>query len=100
MTMSSASSSGISWSSVDCTMAAGSMSQRARGFSSLATKSSSEPAPVAPSRLELLDRVGVDVVDDAAVAVAHQPADEVGPHPAEPDHAELHWLVGCHCVLS
>ena len=28
--------------------------------------------------------------------VAHQPADQVGPHPAEPDHAELHWCVSCH----
>ena len=36
------------------------------------------------------DRVGVDVVDDALVAVAHQPADDVGAHPPESDHAELH----------
>ena len=41
--------------------------------------------------LELLDRVGVDVVDDAIVAVAHQPPHEVRSHPAEADHSEL-----CH----
>ena len=36
---------------------------------------------------ELLDRVGVDVVDDAVVPVAHQPPDEVRAHPPESDHA-------------
>ena len=41
----------------------------------------------APSAASALTASGVHVVDDAAVAVAHQPADEVGAHPAEPDHA-------------
>ena len=36
------------------------------------------------------DGVRVDVVDDALVPVAHQPADEVRAHPPESDHAELH----------
>ena len=49
MTASSPSSSGTSRSSVESTMAAGNMSHIARGFSSLATKSSSELEPVAPS---------------------------------------------------
>src|SRR5580698_785404 len=43
-----------------------------------------------------LDRVGVDVVDHAVVAVAHEPADEVGAHPAEPDHPELHRRISWH----
>src|ERR1039457_5234442 len=46
--------------------------------------------------LELLDVGRSVVVDHAAMAVPHQPADEVGPHPAQPDHAKLHRLVGCH----
>jgi hypothetical protein len=41
------------------------------------------------------------VIDDAAVAVPHQPADEVGTHPPEPDHAELHGPVSGHfCSLD
>ncbi len=69
---------------------AGTITQAARGASSLATKSSSESAPVGALGGERGDRVGVDVVDDALVAVAHQPADDVRAHPAEADHAELH----------
>ena len=69
---------------------AGTMTQTARGLSSLATKSSSESAPVAPSPASVDDGVGVDVVDDALVAVAHQPANDVRAHPPEADHAELH----------
>ncbi len=34
--------------------------------------------------------VGIDVVDDAGVAVGHEPADQVGAHAAEADHSELH----------
>ena len=70
---------------------AGTITQTARGASSFAASSSSDEAPVAPSPRELLDGVGVDVVDDAVVAVAHQPADDVRAHPPEADHAEL-----CH----
>jgi hypothetical protein len=47
-------------------------------------------------RFQTLDRVGVHVIGDAAVAVAHQPADEVGAHPAESDHPQLHRLVSWH----
>ena len=47
-------------------------------------------APVAPSPASCFDRVGAHVVDDALVAVAHQPPHEVGAHPAEADHPELH----------
>ena len=39
---------------------------------------------------ERRDGVGADVVDDAGVAVAHQPAHDVRAHPAQADHAELH----------
>ena len=69
---------------------AGTITQARRGASSLATKSSSEVAPVAPSASSADDRVGADVVDDARVPVAHQAAHDVGAHPAEADHAELH----------
>jgi hypothetical protein len=31
--------------------------------------------------------------------VAHEPPHEVGPHPAEPDHAELHGPVSRHVPL-
>ena len=72
------------------------MSQTARGFSSFATKSSSEVAADRALAFELPHGLLVEVVDDAAVAVPHQPADEVGAHPPEPDHAELHGSVGCH----
>ena len=38
---------------------------------------------------ELFDRAGVDVVDDAPVAVAHQAPGDVRAHPAEADDAKL-----------
>ena len=69
---------------------AGTITQTARGALSFEASSSSEEAPSAPSPASVVDRVGVDVVDDAAVAVAHQPAGHVGAHPAEPDHSEFH----------
>ena len=40
--------------------------------------------------LELLDRLGVDVEDHALVSVAHQPPHDVGAHPTQPDHSQLH----------
>ena len=43
-----------------------------------------------PSAASSVDRVGAHVVDDALVAVAHEPPHEVRAHPAEADHAELH----------
>ena len=46
--------------------------------------------------LERLDRVREDVVADAAVAVLHEPPDDAGAHPAEPDHSELHGGICCH----
>ena len=49
MTVSPGSSEPISSSSVDCTMAAGNISQTARGLSSLEARSASESAPTAPS---------------------------------------------------
>lgn len=45
-------------------------------------------------------RDGVDVVDDAHVSVAHQPAARLAPIPAEPDHADLHRGACGHTVLS
>ena len=39
---------------------------------------------------ETRDRFGILVEDDAFVSVPHQPAHEVGAHPSQADHAELH----------
>lgn len=39
---------------------------------------------------EARDRLGILVEDDAVVALPHQPAHEVGAHPSQADHAELH----------
>ena len=35
-------------------------------------------------------RLGIDVEDHALVSVAHQAPDDVGAHPAEADHSQLH----------
>ena len=51
-------------------------------------------------RLQRLHRSRVHVVADAAVPVAHEAPHEVGAHPAEPHHAELHRRVRCHAFLS
>ena len=40
--------------------------------------------------LHRLHRGGVDVIDDAGVPGRGQPPDEVGAHPSQTDHAELH----------
>ena len=86
-------------SSVESTIAAGSISHTARGLSSLATRSSSDAAPVAPSPATSLDHVGVHVVNDAAMPVTDEPPDQVGPHPAESNHAQLHGCASRHHVL-
>lgn len=95
MTVSPGSSRAANWSSVDCTTPAGSISQTLLGFSSLSTRSWREEAAVA-LLLQFLYGLPVEVVDDTAMAVTHQPAHEIGAHPAEPDHAELHGCVGGH----
>ena len=64
---------------------------RARRRVSFAASSSSEDGARRRPRRQLRDRVGVDVVDDDVVAVAHQAPRHVRAHPAEPDHSEL-----CH----
>ena len=38
-------------------------------------------------RRQLLDSRGVDIEDDALVAVPHQPADQIGSHPSQTHHA-------------
>jgi carbon-monoxide dehydrogenase small subunit len=52
-----------------------------------------------PLAFERLHRVGGHVVGDAAMPVAHEPPHEIGPHPAQPDHAELHRPVSRHVPL-
>ena len=70
-------------------IAAGTITHAARGFSSFATKSSSDGGAGRALALERRHRVGADVVDDALVPVAHQAAHDVRAHPAEADHAKL-----------
>ena len=65
---------------------AGTITQTARGLLELGDEVVERVGAGRALAGQLLDRVGVDVVDDALVAVAHQPADEVGAHPAESDH--------------
>ena len=40
---------------------------------------------------ERRDRLRILVVNDGGVSVLHQPADDIAAHPAQADHAELHW---------
>ena len=49
---------------------------------------------------QLLDAVGVDVVDDAFMAGAQKPAHHVGAHPAKADHPDLHGTFPCWFVRS
>ena len=49
---------------------------------------------------ERLYGIGRDVVADAAMTVLHEPPDDPGAHPAEPDHSELHWSSGGHLLSS
>ena len=69
---------------------AGTITQAARGLLELGDEVLERVGAGRALAGERRDRVGVDVVDDALVAVAHQPADEVRAHPPEADHAELH----------
>ena len=73
------------------TTAAGTIIQATRGFLSLAAKSSSDDAPIAPFLGQLLDRVGADVKHHAFVTAAHQPPHHVRTHSAETDHSHLHF---------
>ena len=40
---------------------------------------------------------GIAVIDDARVPVAHQPAHDIGAHPAQSDHAQLHHASPSGC---
>ena len=95
MMMSPSANRAASSSTVSPVKAAGTMTHAARGAVSLATKSSSEVAPVAPSPSSSSTDGLVDVEHDALVAVAHEAADQVGAHPPESDHAELHSPLLC-----
>ena len=69
---------------------AGTITQTARGALSFAARSSQRGGALGALAGERRDRVGVDVVGDDPVPVAHQPARHVGAHPAEPDDSQLH----------
>ena len=45
----------------------------------------------------VLDGVGAAIVDDTAVAAAHQALDHVATHPAQPHHAQLHCACSLRC---
>jgi hypothetical protein len=86
---SSGSISSASWSTTSPVMAAGIITQAARGLSSARTKPSKVVVPVAPSRSSSATASGAGVVDHAVVAVTHQAPDDAGAHPAEADHSTL-----------
>ena len=69
---------------------AGTMIHARRGTSSLRDEVLERARARRSLGVERRDGVGADVVDDAGVAVAHQPAHDVRAHPAQADHAELH----------
>ena len=79
---------------------AGTITQTARGFSSFGANSVERGRAVGAVGLERRDGVREDVVADAAVPVAHEPPDDAGAHPAEPDHPELHGCVRGHRASS
>mgnify|MGYP003693836007 CR=1 FL=1 len=71
-------------------MPAGIMTQTARGRCNLPTNSSSVKTAGGTLALELLDGIGIHVEDNTFVPVAHQTANDVGTHPAQTDHSQLH----------
>ena len=46
--------------------------------------------------LQILDSLWDHVEDHAAVTIAHQAADDVGAHPPESNHPDLHRVIRCH----
>ena len=82
------SSSSSIWASV--ASPAGTMIQTARGFSSCGDElGDRERRASAPSPAISLRLLGRPVVDDDLVAVADEPADHVGAHPAETDEPDV-----------
>ena len=71
---------------------AGSITQTARGVSSLRTNSARSPLRRRLRRPVATHRVGAFIVDDAAMAVPHQPPHDIAAHPAQTDHPKLHRL--------
>ena len=69
---------------------AGSMIQTARGAVSLAHKIGDAVGRRGALARELTPRLGVPVVDHAAVAMTHEAAGNVRPHAPEADDADLH----------
>ena len=70
----------------------GTITQTARGAESIEASSCERAGSVGALAGEGRDGVGVDVVDDAAVAVSHQPPRHVRAHPTESDDPDLHVL--------
>ena len=69
---------------------AGTITQTERGALSFAARSSQRGGALGALAGQRGDRVGVDVVGDDLVAVAHQAARHVGAHAAEADDSQFH----------
>ena len=50
--------------------------------------------------LKLLDGIGIHIKDDTFVPVTHQTANDVGTHPAQTDHSQLHGNPSSSMVSS
>ena len=90
MMVSPRSSSGASRSTVAPTNAAGIISQTCRGGGERVDQFLQGVRRRGALGGEFVDGGRVDVVDDAFVAVDHQPPHHVRAHSAEPDHPQLH----------
>ena len=66
------------------------------GLLELAHKVLERGGPGRSFTFQFLHHRRVDVIDDAAMPILHEAADEIGPHPAQADHAELQWCGGWH----
>ena len=78
------------WTVCSVIAPAGSITQAARGTSSLETRSSRLDAPIAPASTSAGDGRRVLVEHHGRVPVPQKAPDDVAAHPAEADHAELH----------
>ena len=95
--MSPFSSRPASCSIVASTTAAGTISQTARGRLELGDEFVEARRADGPLLDQRSRRRGMDVVDDAFLAVAQQPPHHVRAHPTQTDHPELH---GCLAIQS
>lgn len=77
---------------------AGTITHAARGLDSFSTNSRTGSG--GPFGFERGDRVRVDLENHTPVSVGSQATDQVGSHPPESHHAELHGVICWHYRLS